>query len=270
MIFKKADKDMDSLEDLEDLGMEDEVLQDGPMTAMQLTRKEKDLTLFNKWKSTGDKKTLGELVSNLSPVIYSEVQRQSGTLPTAALSGEAKKWALKAINTFNPDKGAALATHVTSYLAKTRRMNYKYSNAARLPENLHLKWHQYNQALTGLTEKFNRDPTEDEIAKELGWKKTHVVRLKNSLYSDLFESGQARASAFSEFNRDKIVLDEIKSRLTPVEQTILDKIKLVPASDLATELGMNINQFNYTKAKLTDKIVKIKEEMEETYGSNGR
>lgn len=262
MIYKKSNNEPT---DLEEVDPSEEIV----IPSFYQTRREKDLELFNRWKSSGDKKILGQLVQHLNPIIYAEVQRQSGTLPNAALSGEAKKWALKAITTFNPDKGAALATHVTSYLAKTRRMNYKFTNAARLPENLHLKWHQYNQALTGLTEKLNRDPTEDEIAKELGWKKTHVVRLKNSLYSDLFESGQARASTFSEFNRNKIILDEIKSRLTPTETVILDKIKLVPASELAEELGMNINQFNYTKAKLTEKILKIKEEMEATHGDNG-
>lgn len=226
-----------------------------------VTRREKDAELYNAWKQNKSKENLSALVSQLSPLLYTEVQRQSGTLPTAALSAEAKKWAIKGIETYDPSKGAALSTHVTSYLAKTRRMNYKFTNAARLPENLHLKWHQYNQALTGLTERLNRDPSEDEIAKELGWKKAHVIRLKNSLFSDVFESGQARASTFSEFNRSKIVLDEIKSRLTPAEMTILEKIKIVPAAEIASELGMNINQFNYTKAKLTEKIVKIMDDM---------
>ena len=148
----------------------------------------KDQELFDQWKKSGSKKDLGNLVNQLSGVIYQEVNRQSGTLPSAALRAEAKKWVIKGILTYDPSKGTQLSTHVTNYLQRVRRLNYKYQNAVRLPENMQLLYREWNIANQELADQLNRDPTEEELAKRLGWSRPQVVKYKNSLYSDLVES----------------------------------------------------------------------------------
>ena len=158
-----------------------------PLTATEYFNnvKSKDQEAFDKWKASGSKKDLGILMNQLGPIIYAEVKRASGSLPTAALSAEAKKWAFKAIQTYDPAKGTAISTHVVNYLPKIRRMNYKFQNAVRLPENMQLKYHDYNHALVSLTDELNREPTDVEMAKKLGWSKPQTVKFKNSLYSGL-------------------------------------------------------------------------------------
>jgi len=224
-------------------------------------RKKKDLELFQHWKETGSKSALGALVNNLTPVIYSEVNRASGSLPTAALSAEAKKWAIRAIQTYEPDRGVALSTHVMNYLPKVRRMNYKFQNAVRLPENLQLKFHEFNHSLTQLTEELNRDPTDEELAKKLGWSKGHTVKFKNSLYADLIESGSTKDSEYDSFNENAILLEHLLGQLTEQEKFILDNKKSMSAGELATKMGVNINRLNYMTAKLVDKIKGIKKDM---------
>lgn len=227
---------------------------------MDGSTKSKDLELYNHWKETGDKKALGQLINQLSPLIYSEVRRQSGTLPVQALSAESKKWAIKAIQTYDPSKGTALSTHVTGYLRKVRRMNYKFQNMVRLPENLQLKYNQYSTALNNLTDRLNREPTDVELAQELGWSKAATVKYRNSLYKDLTESGAQKPTEAFQFNQNKILYDYIISQLTPEERIILDNVKTVSSTELAKMIGVNVNGLNYRKEKLRKKIQQIQAE----------
>jgi DNA-directed RNA polymerase specialized sigma subunit len=222
------------------------------------TRKERDLELYTIWKETGSKKHLGELVDNLGGIISAEVRRASGSLPTTALAGEAKKWTFKAIQTYDPSKGVALSTHVMNYLPKIRRMNYKFQNAVRLPENLHLKFHEYNHAVTLLTEELNREPSNEELASKLGWSKPQTLKFKNALYADLIESGNERASEFTQFNENALLMEHLMSQLDYQEKFILENAKVITSTDLAKQLGVNINRLNYLKSKLAEKIKKIK------------
>lgn len=223
--------------------------------------KQKDLDLFNQWKTSGDKKALGQLITQLHPVIFSEVRRQAGTLPESALSAEAKKWALKAIQTFDPTKGVALSTHVMNYLPKVRRLNYKFQNAARLPENLQLQFSEFKNTISHLTETLNREPTDDEIAKELGWSRGAVIKFKGSLYEDLVESSTQRPFETAQFNSNSLLLNHILSKLDTQERLILDNSGVLSSQELATKLGVNISRLNYLKSKLKEKIQGMKNEI---------
>lgn len=224
-------------------------------------RKQKDIDLFNHWKATGSKESLSTLVHQLKPLIYSEVQRTSGTLPESALSAEAKKWAVHAINNFDPNRGVALSTHVTNYLQKVRRLNYKYQNAARLPENLHLQYSQFQTAAANLESELNREPTDEELAKKLGWKTKEVSKFKGQLYSDLAESATERPREVHQFNENKFLLDHIIDNLTAEEKYILMNAKDKSAEENARHLGVNIPRYNYLKAKLVKKIAEMKSEI---------
>jgi DNA-directed RNA polymerase specialized sigma subunit len=221
-------------------------------------RKQKDIDLYHTWKQTGDKQALGNLVNQLSPLIYSEVSRQSGSLPSTALSAEAKKWTIRALQTYNPEHGTQLSTHVVGYLRKIRRMNYKFQNAARLPENQQLQYHLWDKALQDLRDKLNREPTDEEMSSTLGWNKGQVVKYRNSLYEDLIESASAKPFETMQFNESKILLDHIMDQLTQEEKTIWEFSKQLSSEELAKKLGVNVNRLNYLKSKLKSKVGKIK------------
>lgn len=232
-----------------------------PIKPTTQSYKERDLELYHAWKNTGDKAALGALIKQLSPVVYSEVRRVSGTLPESALSAEAKKWTVHALQNFDPSKGVAVSTHVTNYLPKVRRLNYKYQNSARLPENLQLQFTEFKNAQSHLENTLNREPTDAELAAHLGWGKAVTVRLKNSLYEDLVESVVQRPSEITQFNENKLLMDHLMSKLDEQEKFLLLNSKEMPAQDLAKKLGVNISRLNYLKSKLKDKIQAIKTEI---------
>ncbi len=223
--------------------------------------RQRDLDLYHAWKQSGDKAALGGLIKSLHPIIYSEVRRVSGSLPESALSAEAKKWTLKALQTYDADKGVAISTHVMNYLPKVRRLNYKFQNAARLPENLHLQFTEFQNAVSHLETTLNRDPTDEEIAKKLGWSKALVTKFKGSLYEDLVESGTQRPIEITQFNSNKFLLDHLMAQLDEQEKFLLLNKGEMSAPELAEKMGINVSRLNYLSSKLKDKIMKIKTEI---------
>ena len=222
--------------------------------------KDTDQELYEKWAVSKSKKDMGNLMDSLGKLVYTEVRRASGTLPVSALSAEAKKWTIKAIQTYDPTKGTLIGTHVSNYLPKIRRMNYKFQNAARLPENLQLKYQSYNHELASLTEELNREPTDSEMASKLGWTKPQTIRFKNMLYSDLVESSSEKATETSRFNENALLMEHLMSQLDYQEKFILENSKVLSATEIAKNLGVNINRFNYLKDKLKTKIQTIKQD----------
>lgn len=223
--------------------------------------KRHDLELYHQWKNEGSKTALTTLVKQLHPVIFAEVRRASGTLPTGALSAEAKKWAVQAIKTFDPDKGVALSTHVVNYLPKVRRLNYKYANSARLPENMHLKFTEFHNTVSHLENELGRPPEDAEIAEKMGWSKGMVTKFKGSLYEDLVESADARLPETEHFNYNSMLMDHLMSSLDEQEKTILLNSKEMSSQELADKLGINVARLNYLKTKLRDKIMGLKVEI---------
>ena len=247
--------------------------------------REKDFAAYQQWNRTKSKKDMGALITQLNPVIYSEVHRQAGTLPPAALAGETKIWAIKAIKSYDPSKGAALATHVTNYIRRVRRLNYKYQNNARLPDPVQMKVGDYKRTVANLSEELNREPTTEEISKSLGWTKGFAVKFKDRLYDDLVESASERSSETSHYSDEDVLLREIWSKLTqdekviwwnkldpaekkewlskmdPEEQSQWSITQKLSAPQLAIKLKIDLNALNYMQRKLVNKISSLKTEM---------
>lgn len=232
-----------------------------PVIPEKIDYKSKDILLYNTWKQSGSKRDMTNLVNHLSPLIYREVSRAAGTLPLAALNAEGKTWAIKGIKSFDPSKGFALSTHVTNYLQRVRRMNYKYQHAARLPENMKREFHKYNSGLSQLSDELNRDPTEEELASHLGWSKGQVVKFKKNVYSDHLESGNEKATEVVQYTDNNLLMDSLLSRLSADEKFILNNKGKMSATELATKLGVNNNRLNYLQNKLVDKITGLKTEL---------
>ena len=151
--------------------------------------KEKEFDLWNTYKNTGDKKYKHELIKSFDPIIQSQVNKWSGPISREILESEGRMMASKAIDTYDPNKGTALGTHVTNNLAPMSRIVYTHQNTARLPENVTLKINSYNNAKEYLTSVLGREPTTDELHQELGWSVNELNRMEQYLTKDLIESG---------------------------------------------------------------------------------
>ena len=81
-----------------------------------MDRKEKELLLWQEWKTTGSNRARNELLRSIDPLLQKQVNKfQSSPIPRTALETEARMLALKAFETYDPSK-AQLNTHVTILL----------------------------------------------------------------------------------------------------------------------------------------------------------
>ncbi len=202
---------------------------------------------------------MANLLQSLGPLITREVQRASGTLPDSALTAEAKKWAIKAVKSYEPGRGVKLSTHVMNYLQKVRRLNYQYQNVARLPESKQLQFRQYSDALTFLENELGRSPTDEEVAAHLGWSKKSVVKYGKLLYKDFTESeGENREdSGHYRVARRKLFLKELDKQLTEDEKKLASLLQrgITSNARLQKEMGdIPLSTLSYIKANLREKI----------------
>lgn len=231
-----------------------------PLTQAQTNANlgDRDMELYTRWKSTGDKRALRDLVNSLKPIILKEVNALSGSLPQSALKGEAVSWTIRAINTYSPDKGTKLSTHAYNWVQKTKRLNYQHQNFADMGEDKQRLYGQYNNARTQLEDELGRQPNHKELAHKLGWTEKETSKFATLIFNDFSESGATYAKEHSSFNQDAIKLNYIKSHLTKEELELFnDRANDVPAGQTAARMNMNINAYNYAVRKLREKVEKL-------------
>lgn len=140
------------------------------------------------WKETRDESHLSPMVESFRPMIEREIYKFSSTpVPPSALRAEATRNVMQAIKTYDPDKGA-LSTHVTNHLKGMNRYAAQFQTAASIPEARRLKISAFKEANEKLRDRFEREPTSQEVADELSWPMAEVSRMKRELRGQIIDS----------------------------------------------------------------------------------
>ena len=150
-----------------------------------MDRKEKELLLWQDWKTTGSNRSRNDLLRSIDPLLQKQVNKfQTSPLPRTALETEARMLALKAFETYDPSK-AQLNTHVTNHLKHLQRYVIEYQNVGKIPESRALEISKFNNISSHLEDSLGREPSTAELADELGWSTAEVDRMLTELRSDL-------------------------------------------------------------------------------------
>lgn len=227
------------------------------------TRQQKDLELWKTWKNTNDPQALSALLDRLQPLIYREVNKWQYTVPAPALMSKGRLLAAEALKTYNPNRGAAIGTHVTSRLRKLSRFVYPYQNIARLPENKQLLYNTFESAKTKLYDELGREPTVEELGDELSWAPKKVRDFNRSFgRRELVES---EGFTFDEQDPGSSLVDFYYHGLTPTDKLLFEDITgyggTTPLSNnkLLKKYKISQGQLSYRKRKFTDEIKRIQQ-----------
>jgi len=229
--------------------------------------KKQDVVLWKAYKAKPTATTLRPLMTAMKPLMHSEVNRWKASAPQPVLYREAQTLALHAINNFDPDKGAALGTHVMNRLKKLSRISYQNQDLVRLPENKKLRSQALYNATEELRNRHGRDPTNAELADQLVWSPKRVSDVQRSMVGEYIESQDIGGDMFSDvYGRDAAdpVLDFIYYDLDHVDKQIFEHLTgysgkpILSMSSVAMKLGLTESMVRSRKSKIIAKIKKAK------------
>jgi len=231
-----------------------------------LNTKQTDIKLWEKYKESGSPSDRDALIKHLDPLLRKQVAKWAGNVPQNTLMTQAKLLTAKALDTYDPDRGTALSTHIVNSLAPLSRTVYTYQNVARIPENITLKLNAYNAAKDHLITTLGRDPDTDELHQELGWNANELNRMSSYVRKDLVESVGGLNDNFygNTASSEDDTLASLYFSLSPQEKKIFEyttgyngKPEL-SNTEIMEKLGLSQAQLSYQKTLLKNKIDKMR------------
>jgi len=223
--------------------------------------KKQDQDLWKQWNKTKDHGALSDLLKSMNPMIQKRVNAfEAAPVPRSAIEAEAKKLALKAFQTYDPNRGTQLNTHVGNYLQKVYRYVSGLQNVARIPEHRTMKIQTFKNVKASMESSKGREPTIDELSDELGWSPNEVSRIQTELRKDLSHFGSFGDTRFVDFDRTNETINFAYYELTPKQKLIFDygvgangKEKL-SISQIATRLKMTEEDVIKARSEITNRI----------------
>lgn len=223
--------------------------------------KTSDLELWRQWKKTRAPSDLQKLLTQMNPILLREVNKWAPSMSRSFLEAEAKRLAVEAFESYNPNAGTALSTYVASRLPKLSRVVYATQNTARLSETKNLLFHTYHTASNELRERHGRDPTNDELADHLGWAPKKLEQFQRQSQRKEFVESEDHPDVD---DAEDHLVDYIYHDLTPLQKQIfehstgyLGKPKLSGA-EMMKKLNITQGQLSYQKTLIVQAVSRAK------------
>lgn len=148
-------------------------------------RQQRELQMWQTWKDGGKQpEHLKPLIQSFRPLINRHANVWAGKIrdiPPAAIRAEFNNQFVKALETYDPNRGAGLNTHITYQLRRARRFATTYQNPGHIPETRIYRIRELQDAEAHLDDQFGRPPTQLEIADHLKWSPRKVEVLQREV-----------------------------------------------------------------------------------------
>ncbi len=141
---------------------------------------EEELYLAREMKN-GDKKAKDELIERNLKLVVSIAKKYIGRgVPFLDLIQDGNLGLMKAVDMFEPDKGYKLSTYATWWIRQSiTRGIFNNGRTIRVPVHFHERLVKYRKVTDELEGRLGREPTIEEIAKELGTSLDFIKEIYN-------------------------------------------------------------------------------------------
>jgi DNA-directed RNA polymerase specialized sigma subunit len=227
-------------------------------------RSQKQMQLWQTWKDNGHQpEHLEPLLNMYSSFIDRKAAEFGGGLAMVnpvALKADLTGHVITAFHSYDPDKGAALATHVYKRVQKSKRFVNKSQNFAYISEGKTGIIGDLQRAQSRLGEDFGRSPTPQELADHMGLPVKRVVSVQKSLIKDVPGSAIEADSGLPRLGqRQAEVLSLLPQVLTPDEHSVFELAyhptnPLTDTKDIAKKLGLPDWEVSRRKSRILAKL----------------
>lgn len=234
--------------------------------------------LFSAWKEDPNKRTLGALLTHFKPEIDKRVQVfKAPRVDTAAFKAELHRNAIQAFESYDPNRGAALKTHLTNILKRSQRFNAKHQNVAYIPEEMSALITPIQKARDFLFQEAGSAPDHSDISdylndnpglvrnRRLAGNMTPalVKRVDEYQISDISSTGFA-SDPYSKTPSPHVeTLSLLRTVLKPSEVTVFDYMmghngnpKITSTGEIARKLGKSDSQISRIKKSIEAQMKK--------------
>lgn len=221
---------------------------------------------LQRWKKSGNPEHLQPLLKSYEPVINQSLRKyKAPAVSEAAFRAELQKHLIGAFESFDPNRGAQLSTHVQNRLQKAQRYNNKYQNLAYIPEGQTSFIGPIRKAQDELAEQFGRPPTHDEIGDHIGMPVKKVTQILEAQRRDIpastFESDPTEVA----MHRDQEVLSLLPYNLDHEQKQVFNHLfglegaeRLSSTNDIAKKLGKSPSQVSRLRSGILAKYKEYK------------
>lgn len=189
----------------------------------------------------GDQEAKQHMIrANLRLVVNIAQHYSRNGLPLLDLISEGNIGLMKAVERFDPDNGAKMSTYAAWWIKQSMmRALANQSKTIRLPSHIVDKVRRMRRVRTELANEMGREPTDDEVAKELGvplsvlhhWQRVTLRPTsldaplredEGGALADFIEDERAR-SPFDTVNERQLMeeVEQLRKQLDPRERDIL-------------------------------------------------
>ena len=229
-------------------------------------RDQKHVELWQTWKSNPTPQTLKPLLKELEPVFGHALNSwKAPNVNPAAMKANITQHAIRALEGYDPNRGASITTHVTNRIQKAKRFNVQAQNMAYIPEEKARHIGAIDAARDKLYDEFGRDPTHTEIAGEVGLSPKRVKEIQGLRRADIRSSTFASDPTGYAASRDQEIIHLLRAELKPEEQKVYDYIygqngmpTITSTGELAKKLGKTDSQISRIKNRIAAEYAKYK------------
>lgn len=225
----------------------------------------KETELWKKWDAGGrTTEDLQPLHKSFKPVIMQQVRVYANKgkypIPTSAIQHEMNKQFVRAVKTYDPDRGAQLNTWVRKNLLKSGRFIKNYQNLGHIPEGQLSLIQPYERARAELLDKLGHEPDTVSIAAKMGQPLRKIKQLEKERRDDLASSGFMHdpSEVLSPVELEAFKL--IEYDLTPEERTVYEYTfgvngrPMLRPGEIATKAKIHPSKVSRIRKKLQDKV----------------
>lgn len=229
-------------------------------------KREQELKQLNLWQQTKKPEHLEPLIKAYEPLVAQKMRQfKAPTVNEAAFKAELQKHLIGAFESYNPDRGAMLSTHVENRLKKAQRYNNRFQNFAYIPEGQARYIGKINKATDELTDKFGRPPTHSEIGDHIGLPPKQVAKIVGAQRRDIAASSFESDPTEVAMHRDQEVMGLLSFNLTPDEKKVFNHIsgqegarKISGTNEIAAAIGKSPSQVSRLRSSILAKYNQYK------------